>query len=155
MTVESFPAALRDTDMLLPVVASLIAGSLIGGEREINGKPAGLRTHTLVFLHRPSRPLRVCERLNGLSPRQPVTLNVSPDRDRDFGLRKHMTVASAKRSQLSVERLFDAMQSDNLVRRFLIRPVDESPARGLLVGRLARALAMIQTGQPKSCSHRE
>ncbi len=48
MTIDSLLAALRDTETMLPLACSLIAGVLIGGEREIQGKPAGLRTHTLV-----------------------------------------------------------------------------------------------------------
>ncbi len=48
MTPDSLLAALRDTDVMLPLVCSLISGALIGVEREFQGKPAGLRTHTLV-----------------------------------------------------------------------------------------------------------
>lgn len=48
MTADSLLATLRDTDMMLPLLCSLFAGALIGAEREIQGKPAGLRTHTLV-----------------------------------------------------------------------------------------------------------
>lgn len=48
MTLDSLVAALRDTDVMLPLLCSLIAGALIGVEREFQGKPAGLRTHTLL-----------------------------------------------------------------------------------------------------------
>ena len=48
MTPDSLMDALRDTDMMLPLLCSLIAGALIGVEREFQGKPAGLRTHTLL-----------------------------------------------------------------------------------------------------------
>lgn len=48
MTSDSFLAALHDTDVMLPLFLSLAAGALIGLEREFKGKPAGLRTHTLV-----------------------------------------------------------------------------------------------------------
>ena len=48
MTLASLLAALRDTDMMLPLFCALIAGTSIGAEREIQGKPAGLRTHALV-----------------------------------------------------------------------------------------------------------
>lgn len=34
----------------LPLLASLITGILIGLDREVQGKPAGLRTHALVCL---------------------------------------------------------------------------------------------------------
>ena len=34
----------------LPLLASLITGMLIGIDREVQGKPAGLRTHALVCL---------------------------------------------------------------------------------------------------------
>lgn len=48
MTTDSLLATLQDTDMMLPLLFSLIAGGLIGIEREYHGKPAGVRTHTLV-----------------------------------------------------------------------------------------------------------
>jgi len=38
------------SDMLWPIVGSLIAGALIGLEREFRGRPAGFRTHILVSL---------------------------------------------------------------------------------------------------------
>lgn len=37
-------------DLLWPLVGALIGGGLIGFEREVRGRPAGLRTHTLVCL---------------------------------------------------------------------------------------------------------
>ncbi|NEX91636.1 MgtC/SapB family protein [Caulobacter sp. 17J65-9] len=37
-----------EPDLIWPVVAALIGGGLIGFEREVRGRPAGLRTHTLV-----------------------------------------------------------------------------------------------------------
>ena len=39
---------LGDRDMMVPLLGSLFCGGLIGAEREFQGKPAGLRTHTLV-----------------------------------------------------------------------------------------------------------
>jgi putative Mg2+ transporter-C (MgtC) family protein len=48
MTFDSLQAALRDGDVMFPLLCSLAAGALIGVEREFQGKPAGLRTHTLV-----------------------------------------------------------------------------------------------------------
>lgn len=48
MTYESFLQALQDVDVGLPILCSLIAGSMIGMEREWKGKPAGLRTHMLL-----------------------------------------------------------------------------------------------------------
>lgn len=48
MTPDSLLAALHDTDVMLPLLCSLVAGALIGVEREFQGKPAGLRTHTLL-----------------------------------------------------------------------------------------------------------
>lgn len=48
MTIDSLLVALRDTDVMRPLLFSLIAGSLIGLEREFQGKPAGLRTHSLL-----------------------------------------------------------------------------------------------------------
>jgi putative Mg2+ transporter-C (MgtC) family protein len=48
MTSDSLLAALRDSDVMLPLLCSLVAGALVGVEREFQGKPAGLRTHTLV-----------------------------------------------------------------------------------------------------------
>ncbi len=48
MTYDSLMAALRDSDVMLPLLYSLGAGALVGLEREFQGKPAGLRTHTLV-----------------------------------------------------------------------------------------------------------
>ncbi|MES1265932.1 MAG: MgtC/SapB family protein, partial [Variovorax sp.] len=37
-------------EMLLRLLAALLAGSLIGYERSFHGRPAGLRTHVLVCL---------------------------------------------------------------------------------------------------------
>lgn len=48
MTPDSLITTLRDADMMLPLLFSLISGALIGMEREVHGKPAGLRTHTLL-----------------------------------------------------------------------------------------------------------
>lgn len=48
MTFDSLVATLSDPNVTLPLVCSLAAGAAIGLEREYNGKPAGLRTHTLV-----------------------------------------------------------------------------------------------------------
>lgn len=48
MTYESLLAALQDRDAQLTIACSLIAGALIGMEREMRGKPAGIRTHTLL-----------------------------------------------------------------------------------------------------------
>lgn len=46
------PASIMNTlyhpDIMLPLIGSVLAGSLIGAEREFQGKPAGLRTHVLV-----------------------------------------------------------------------------------------------------------
>lgn len=41
-------APLLTAEMGLPLASSLLTGMLIGLERELQGKPAGLRTHTLV-----------------------------------------------------------------------------------------------------------
>ncbi len=40
--------SLVETEILLKLVLSLALGALVGLEREIHKKPAGLRTHTLV-----------------------------------------------------------------------------------------------------------
>lgn len=48
MTYDSLVAAVYDIDVNLPILCSLIAGAIIGLERERKGKPAGLRTHTLL-----------------------------------------------------------------------------------------------------------
>lgn len=48
MTLDSLQATLFSSSLMLPLLGSLIAGALIGAERELSGKPAGLRTHTLV-----------------------------------------------------------------------------------------------------------
>lgn len=48
MTIDSVLLALRDADVMLPLLYSLLSGAIIGGERELQGKPAGLRTHMLV-----------------------------------------------------------------------------------------------------------
>lgn len=39
-----------DPKLVWPLVGALVAGGLIGFEREVRGRPAGLRTHTLVCL---------------------------------------------------------------------------------------------------------
>lgn len=48
MTYDSLISALKDADAMLPLLGSVIAGALIGADREFLGKPAGLRTHILV-----------------------------------------------------------------------------------------------------------
>ncbi len=48
VTLDSLIASLHDVDTMLPLACSVVAGGLIGAEREFQGKPAGLRTHTLV-----------------------------------------------------------------------------------------------------------
>jgi len=48
MTFDSLLQTLENPQVMLPLAGSLVAGALIGGEREVHGKPAGLRTHTLV-----------------------------------------------------------------------------------------------------------
>lgn len=48
MTYDSLLETFHDADVMVPLLCSLIAGALIGLEREFQGKPAGLRTHTLV-----------------------------------------------------------------------------------------------------------
>lgn len=48
MTLESLYTTLHSAPLMLPLLGSLITGALIGAERELQGKPAGLRTHTLV-----------------------------------------------------------------------------------------------------------
>ena len=48
MTLDSLLATLRDYDVMLPLVCSLVAGASIGIERELNRKPAGIRTHALL-----------------------------------------------------------------------------------------------------------
>jgi len=48
MTFESLLDTATDGTLMFPLLGSLIAGALVGAEREVQGKPAGLRTHTLV-----------------------------------------------------------------------------------------------------------
>lgn len=48
MNFDSLYATLFTAPLMLPLLGSLITGVLIGAEREAQGKPAGLRTHTLV-----------------------------------------------------------------------------------------------------------
>lgn len=48
ITLQSLITTLSDPGLTLPLLGSLITGALIGSEREFSGKPAGLRTHTLV-----------------------------------------------------------------------------------------------------------
>lgn len=42
------PMTPDDLEMLLRLVAALVAGALIGYERSYHGRPAGFRTHALV-----------------------------------------------------------------------------------------------------------
>lgn len=46
--LEQFITELKNIDVGVPLLGSLIAGALIGWEREVQRKSAGLRTHTLV-----------------------------------------------------------------------------------------------------------
>ncbi|MCU0900966.1 MAG: MgtC/SapB family protein [Cypionkella sp.] len=48
MTFDSLFQTLAAPTLMLPLLGSLVTGALIGAEREVQGKPAGLRTHTLV-----------------------------------------------------------------------------------------------------------
>lgn len=48
MILDSLLLALRDNDVMLLLLCSVVSGALIGAEREFLGKPAGARTHTLV-----------------------------------------------------------------------------------------------------------
>ena len=48
MTPQSLLSTLEDQSLMVPIGFSLVAGLLIGIERELRGKPAGMRTHALV-----------------------------------------------------------------------------------------------------------
>lgn len=48
MTFATLFQGFTDSDMMIPIGFSILTGMLIGGERELQGKDAGLRTHTLV-----------------------------------------------------------------------------------------------------------
>ena len=48
MTLDAIVTALQDRDVMFPLICSLVAGGLIGAERELNRKPAGIRTHALL-----------------------------------------------------------------------------------------------------------
>ena len=48
MTLDSLLTTVLTPALMLPLLGSLITGALIGAEREVQAKPAGLRTHTLV-----------------------------------------------------------------------------------------------------------
>ncbi|NEX46206.1 MgtC/SapB family protein [Pseudotabrizicola algicola] len=48
MTLDSLLATFLSVPLMLPLIGSLLTGALIGAEREMQAKPAGLRTHTLV-----------------------------------------------------------------------------------------------------------
>lgn len=39
-----------EADLLLPIIGAIVAGAIIGGEREYRASPAGFRTHILVSL---------------------------------------------------------------------------------------------------------
>ena len=48
--MPDFLALVLSTDIGLRLLASLITGMLIGIDCEVQGKPAGLQTHALVYL---------------------------------------------------------------------------------------------------------
>jgi putative Mg2+ transporter-C (MgtC) family protein len=48
--LDSFPGDLSIVDVLIRVGAAMVCGIMIGWERESQGKPAGLRTNTLICL---------------------------------------------------------------------------------------------------------
>lgn len=48
MTFATIFQGFTDSDMMIPIMFSILTGALIGGERELQGKDAGLRTHMLV-----------------------------------------------------------------------------------------------------------
>jgi putative Mg2+ transporter-C (MgtC) family protein len=48
--IERFNPTADDLEMLVRLLAGLVAGSLIGYERSFHGRPAGFRTHALVCM---------------------------------------------------------------------------------------------------------
>jgi len=48
--LDNFPAKLGMLDVLLRIAVAMLCGIMIGWERESQGKPAGLRTNTLICL---------------------------------------------------------------------------------------------------------
>lgn len=49
-TIEEFFASHHELEMIVKILLAVIAGAIIGAEREIHGRAAGLRTHILVSL---------------------------------------------------------------------------------------------------------
>src|SRR6218665_1721875 len=47
---ERHDMQLRSPDLIWPIVGAIVAGAVIGAEREYRASPAGLRTHILVSL---------------------------------------------------------------------------------------------------------
>lgn len=48
MDLSDILSGFSDTDMMIPIAFSIFSGAVIGGERALQGKDAGLRTHMLV-----------------------------------------------------------------------------------------------------------
>ena len=51
----SLPDARETVRIVVRLLAALLAGGIIGLQREASGKAAGLRTHILVCMSRPAR----------------------------------------------------------------------------------------------------
>jgi putative Mg2+ transporter-C (MgtC) family protein len=69
-----------DPDYLWPVIGSVVAGGLIGLEREFRGRPAGLRTHILVCLASGLLMLAAVHQVHWLSDTPDEMVRIDPVR---------------------------------------------------------------------------
>jgi uncharacterized membrane protein YhiD involved in acid resistance len=59
----------NEIEMIVRLLAALVAGTFIGYERSFHGRPAGLRTHVLVCLASSCSCWSLCMRTTGCAPR--------------------------------------------------------------------------------------
>lgn len=69
-----------DADILLPILGSIVAGALIGLEREYRGRPAGFRTHILVCLASSLLMLAAVHQVRWLSDTPEEIIRIDPVR---------------------------------------------------------------------------
>jgi putative Mg2+ transporter-C (MgtC) family protein len=69
-----------DYDIMLPIAGSVVAGALIGLEREYRGRPAGFRTHILVCLASSLLMLAAVHQVHWLSDTPYEIIRIDPVR---------------------------------------------------------------------------
>jgi hypothetical protein len=115
-------------ELLIPLVVGTVLGGIIGYERDVHGRPAGLRTHLIVAEHKDDGLLR--RRISLVfaegGPSVPARLGaltgagfvVSPA---EYERRVHVTL-QAQVPAGSTERLVDRLESQPGLERVRVEP---------------------------------